>query len=795
MELHNRLGTPLLVVLGVALLAWLWITVPMATGADTFFYRDIGGNHLPIKQFGARYLRQGQIPTFNPDWGLGQPFRGNPGALPFYPGNLLYLVLPFWSAFNLHLCLHWLIAGISMWFLARRLGQGPAGAAMAAVTYFGSGWMVSNLTFYNLITVGAWWPLVMALALGKARRDLALAGLVCGVCLLGGGPILAALGLVPLLMVATRVHGWRSAWLRVGAIGVLGLLIAAPQMVATWRVLAFSVRGASDPLLEEVVAFSFHPMRSLELLVPFPFGWPVHGPPFGLSFQSFLPRVPYFLTMYQGIVALGLAALAAWRHRGWAALALAGLVGASVVDNAGEMLISVAGGFFRYPEKLLFWFALALPILAGFGLERALAPRPEGTKSWWVRAIVTGSVFVTALGVGLWAIRPWAGTELARLFPSDLLKAQTLYARLEIWMAGLLVAGTCLMVLALLLRRHHRGADLETPSGRSPSWAAAAIVLLQILTLLQLKPIFLRTETAPLRAEPRWASYVEPGDQILGGYAIPNWTAVLSYLPDLDPKKPLRFLPSPTGAPALGTFQGLGYPLAANAEGLGSVLKQRLQMRLATADWPQRVNWLRVLGIRLAIFGEEAPPLEHLQLLEVDESSGVSYHHYAVGPSAELVRWPTELIAAPSLTDAIRAISDADDPVAILVVPSAVGQLDHDPQGSVTLLEESADRIVFDVESQGGVVALRRAFHPLLEATIDQQPLTAFYTNVFLTGIEVPPGRHRVVVAAAGAGPEIAAGLLALIVAFGCLWIGRPTTWARQSLNDRALNDQAVTES
>ena len=33
---------------------------------------------MPVKAFGAAELRQGRIPAFNPSWGLGQPFRGEP---------------------------------------------------------------------------------------------------------------------------------------------------------------------------------------------------------------------------------------------------------------------------------------------------------------------------------------------------------------------------------------------------------------------------------------------------------------------------------------------------------------------------------------------------------------------------------------------------------------------------------------------------------------------------------------------------------------------------------------------
>src|SRR5436305_13756565 len=146
----------LLLVALAALALWLWATIPLALGQRTLYFRDVFTTHLPVKAFGAAELRAGRIPAFNPAWGLGQPFRGNPNALPFYPGNVLYLILPFWSAFNLHYALHWLLAALTMAALARALGQGPAAALAAGVTYAGSGRTLATVSLSKLRAASAW---------------------------------------------------------------------------------------------------------------------------------------------------------------------------------------------------------------------------------------------------------------------------------------------------------------------------------------------------------------------------------------------------------------------------------------------------------------------------------------------------------------------------------------------------------------------------------------------------------------------------------------------------------------
>ena len=127
--------------------AWLLFALPLLSGERTLILRDVFTTHLHLKAYGAAALAHGSIPAFNPTWAGGQPFAGNPNALAFYPGNLLYLVLPFWSAFNAHYVLHWLLAFVAFRKLARELEQSPIAATLAALTYSASGYVLSCLSF------------------------------------------------------------------------------------------------------------------------------------------------------------------------------------------------------------------------------------------------------------------------------------------------------------------------------------------------------------------------------------------------------------------------------------------------------------------------------------------------------------------------------------------------------------------------------------------------------------------------------------------------------------------------
>ena len=82
-----------------------------------------------------------------------------------------------------------------------------------------------------------------------------------------------------------------------------------------------------------------------------------------------------------------------------------------------------------------------------------------------------------------------------------------------------------------------------------------------------------------------------------------------------------------------------------------------------------------------------------------------------------------------------------------------------------------------EVDSPGGLLVLRRAFQPLYRATSAGRPLATLPVDLALLGVELPPGRHRVVLAVP-AGPEVAAAVaaaaaLAAALALG-LWPARP---------------------
>jgi hypothetical protein len=730
-ETPSRRG--LLLVALAALALWLWAAVPLAMGWRTLYFRDVFTTHLPVKAFGAAELREGRIPAFNPGWGLGQPFRGNPNDLPFYPGNLLYLVLPFWSAFNLHYALHWLLAALGMAALARALGQGPAAALTAGVTYAGSGWVLTTLSFYNLLAVSAWWPLVLLGAARGGRRGVALGGIACGMALLAGEPVTAALGLVPLLLVAFQRQGLRRGLLTVFGIGITGLLIALPQLVATARILGFTSRGALGAARTGAGRFHLGLARLLELVIPFPFGHPWDLGKGGYWPWDEQPGLPYILTIHFGIVGLWLALLGLRRGRGWGILAAAGLLLAWAGAFGGDALAVLSHGLVRYPEKLLFWLALGASLLAGWGLERVLA----SPRAWRGAAAGAGAA------LGLAAIVFLAGSRLADWLAAGRVDARFVSeapaARVGAWIVALVLAAALLGLAAVAARRG----------------SAAGLAAAQLVALLPLAGLVMTARVADFPPSP-WLRSLRPGAEVVPGG------------PTSPPVPPTYLTLVQTAAfdlgPAPGALYTLRYPLGHDLDGLYSPLSASVLLHLPRLDADARANWMRTLGAGAAVL-PETPATSRLQLLAVGERFGGSSRFLAVRDPAPAAWWPRSVTAARSAGQAFQYVSRAADPVADVIAARPVA---HHPGARVSVREETPDRIAVDVWGDGGLLVLRRAFQPLYRATAGGRPLPTVPVNLCLLGVEVPPGSHRVWVEVSP-GPEALAGGIAGLVLLGAL--------------------------
>src|SRR2546422_7884841 len=116
----------------------------------TFFVRDVSFFHYPLKRLVTEAFTEGHWPLWNPYIQLGQPLLANPNAMALYPTQILFQLLPFELAFDLHFVLHCMVAGIATFFLARALGLSPHSAFLSAEVYNFSGGALSLFKLFYI---------------------------------------------------------------------------------------------------------------------------------------------------------------------------------------------------------------------------------------------------------------------------------------------------------------------------------------------------------------------------------------------------------------------------------------------------------------------------------------------------------------------------------------------------------------------------------------------------------------------------------------------------------------------
>ena len=95
----------------------------------------------------------------------------NPNLLFFYPYTLLLILLPFDLAYTLHFVLHFALAGIGTYLLARTWGQSYLAAFFAAFVFVFSGQVLSLGNVYNTVACCRLDPLGPAGHRPRARKQ------------------------------------------------------------------------------------------------------------------------------------------------------------------------------------------------------------------------------------------------------------------------------------------------------------------------------------------------------------------------------------------------------------------------------------------------------------------------------------------------------------------------------------------------------------------------------------------------------------------------------------------------
>lgn len=252
-------------------IASLTVAVLIAVGLTFVFFPTlwrggglVGGDiypyYYPQKQFYAEALRASEIPLWHNRTGHGYPTVGESQTGVFYPFHLLYGYLDLNTAYNVVQLLHYVVAFVGCWSLARRWGFNTLASCLAAIV-FTYGWLPTRICVEWASLTAAWLPIALWCAesyLQTARRRyLLMLSFILALQMLAGHFHLAfitqltLIAFIPLrLWLATTavdpgllIDRWRTAGWCVGAI-LCGFGLAAIQLGPTWELKQLSQRSA-----------------------------------------------------------------------------------------------------------------------------------------------------------------------------------------------------------------------------------------------------------------------------------------------------------------------------------------------------------------------------------------------------------------------------------------------------------------------------------------------------------------------------------------------------------------------
>jgi len=147
------------VVLLCALVLGGWCFRGVLFRGELFAFRDAGHYYAPLYRFVHQQWAAGRVPLWNPYENLGQPLAADPTAAVFYPGKLVFALVPSWDwAWRVYVLAH---LGLALWgayVLARRLGAGVEAAGAGALSYAFSGSVLFQYCNVPYLVGAAWLP-------------------------------------------------------------------------------------------------------------------------------------------------------------------------------------------------------------------------------------------------------------------------------------------------------------------------------------------------------------------------------------------------------------------------------------------------------------------------------------------------------------------------------------------------------------------------------------------------------------------------------------------------------------
>ena len=461
----------------------------MLLGTDTInagvFFRHFLVEHV---------LSTGSVPVWNPYIFGGMPFIDAFHGDTYYPLSFLKYVINFYRALGFNLLIHFVLAGITMYFCARQFRLSKVAATLSAMAYAFSGVIISLVYpgHDGKIYVIALFPLtILFLDRSFAKRPVfnsAALALVIGLILLTPHPQLSyyslwAIAVYGLFKLVEMLRNTKSVSLLVKhstlliAATMVGLLISAIQFYPGYiYTTEDSPRFDTKTGIEWATSFSMHEEEALSLFIPEFCGSNTRN-----SGKIYWGKNAFKNNSeYVGIIPLLLSLLAIFFYRRKEVYFFAGLAGFALLYALGDttpffLLFYKFIPFIksvRAPSNIMFLFCFCTALLSGMSIQYLIEHRPkkaidirEGLRKFLVIVpavyLITAILFTLEGESILWLYSSifYSGIETIRSLQGNVSKwdmalANLPHIRTGVWMVFVLTSVIAITIMQFLKRRY-----------------------------------------------------------------------------------------------------------------------------------------------------------------------------------------------------------------------------------------------------------------------------------------------------------------------------------------------------
>ncbi|MBE7471052.1 MAG: YfhO family protein [Anaerolineales bacterium] len=781
-------------------LFWRWLL-----RGEVLFWGTTMLQFWPWHHLTKMSLLAGEWPLWNPLLGNGAPLLANLQSGVFYPPNLLYLLLPVEHGLTVSVMLHLALAGLFMYLYMRHLGLLPFAAALSALTYMFSGYIVGRTQFVVMVNAAAWLPLLLLLSDRLAQRrnllDILVLALVLAVQLLAGhaqlwfyslwliGPYVIfrswpagggrgeeargrggeaerrsggaeeqgsrGAGEIPRLThhaLRTTPHASHFTphfypLLALFAAILLAVLLSAAQLLPTAEFTTQSPRS-SGAERTFALTYSFWPWRLLTLLAPTFFGHPANNDYWG--YANYWEDHAYL-----GVLPFLLAWIALWNYglrKVWGPEPAS-----SDKPQPGQFWRVVPFFAVLSPLSLVLAMGWNTPIylwvfqfVPGFGFFQA----PARLLIWYTVAVsVLAGIGAQSFKLTPAGRRGWQRMLVAAggLTIAGLAGSFILTGRSQTFLAATMTLGLWLIISAalLLLRPRKTGGVFSTRLAKEPVWQGAVLVVVALDLLAAAWPL-IPTLPAAVFQQPIAAAELlktQPaGYRFFVDDTFDYDTKFKQYFrfAGFGPADPQYWQSlKETLIPNLGVYADL--PATNNYDPLVVGRWQRLVNLLEETSDAQRAGLLALMNVGYFI-GDDShqvgPTLVTSGTMTIQQVPQPLPRAYFV---AQVTYAPDEAAAIARLT-----APDFDYHREVIIMEEeaeAKAEVKSEAEGGeVAVIEQGADWVALAVEApSSGFVVLTDSYYRGWQATVDGQAVPILSANLAFRAVAVEAGTHDVV--------------------------------------------------